>query len=63
MTRNDYYFGDNHDLNKTLLAALIAASSDGNTLTEDDFANYQSMRQNYSQMYNPDYTFGLSQKV
>jgi len=61
MSRSDYYFGDNHDLNATLLQGLLAASSDGNVLTEDDLAYWQSKRQNDSAARNPTYTFGFSQ--
>eukprot|EP01110_Echinostelium_bisporum_P010270 TRINITY_DN3555_c0_g2_i1.p1 TRINITY_DN3555_c0_g2~~TRINITY_DN3555_c0_g2_i1.p1 ORF type:complete len:172 (+),score=51.40 TRINITY_DN3555_c0_g2_i1:19-534(+) len=64
MTRDDLYFGDNHSLNKTLLSALIASSSDGGqTISLDDFANYQSVRQNNSKAYNPEFTFGGKQQT
>ena len=63
MTRNDFFFGDNHSLNTTLLAGLLASSSDGSVLTEDDFAYWQSVRQNSSSAANPNYTFGFKQQV
>eukprot|EP00026_Physarum_polycephalum_P015515 Phypoly_transcript_16217.p1 GENE.Phypoly_transcript_16217~~Phypoly_transcript_16217.p1 ORF type:complete len:240 (+),score=28.10 Phypoly_transcript_16217:128-847(+) len=62
MTRDDYYFGDNHSINQTLLDGLIATSKDGEVLTQDDFAQWQSLRHKDSAARNPTYTFGFKQK-
>lgn len=63
MTRDDYYFGNNYAINVSLLSDLLSASSDDNVLDEDDFAYYQSVRQNSSKANNPTYTFGFEQRV
>eukprot|EP01111_Echinosteliopsis_oligospora_P018494 TRINITY_DN851_c0_g1_i1.p1 TRINITY_DN851_c0_g1~~TRINITY_DN851_c0_g1_i1.p1 ORF type:complete len:261 (+),score=72.41 TRINITY_DN851_c0_g1_i1:27-785(+) len=63
MTRLDFYFGDNHDLNQDLFEGLLASSTDGVVVTEDDFAAWQSHRQADSRLSNPTFTFGLKQET
>lgn len=63
MSRLDFYFGDNHDLNQGLFQSLMNCSSDGVVITEDDIAAYQSQRQQNSQSTNPTFTFGLAQQT
>jgi len=63
MTRLDFYFGDNYDLNQGLYAGLLSASADGVVLTSDDFAAYQSRRRNDSLHNNPTFTNGAKQKL
>eukprot|EP00026_Physarum_polycephalum_P014794 Phypoly_transcript_15349.p1 GENE.Phypoly_transcript_15349~~Phypoly_transcript_15349.p1 ORF type:complete len:246 (-),score=38.72 Phypoly_transcript_15349:84-821(-) len=63
MTRDDTYFGNNHSINQTLVAGLLATSKDGATLTQDDFAEWQSVRHADSAARNPTYTFGLKQRT
>lgn len=63
MTRKDFYFGNQNDLDLALYAGLVNSSTDGAAISLDDFAKYQSVRQNHSNQFNPTYTFGPTQQV
>lgn len=63
MTRLDFYFGDNHDLNQDLYSGLLSASTDGVVLTKEDFAAYQLRRLDDSVHNNPTFKHGVSQKL
>ena len=62
-TRMDAFLGSNYQLNKDLLDGLVKSSSDGKFLTLQDYAHYQVKRQNSSIHDNPEFNFGLNQKV
>lgn len=61
--RNDFYFGDNWSINKTLLDQLISLSSDRETISYDDLARFRVLRYRDSKANNPTFNFGPTQDV
>ncbi|KAH8722836.1 Chloroperoxidase [Phaeosphaeriaceae sp. PMI808] len=57
-TRNDRQVAENININMTLYETLISYSSDGETLSLEDMAEFHHLRHNMSKAENPFFTFG-----
>ncbi|CAI6332246.1 unnamed protein product [Periconia digitata] len=57
-TRNDRQVGENVNINMTLYETLVSYSSDGETLSLEDMAEFHHLRHNMSKAENPFFVFG-----
>ena len=57
LTRLDHAQGDNHSLQQRLLADLLASSSNGKTITFDDFVDLRRRRYEQQKRDNPNLFF------
>ncbi|KAI8619731.1 lipoxygenase [Chytriomyces sp. MP71] len=63
LTRNDAYFGDNVNVVPGFVEALIAESTDGDVVSEDDLIRHRLKRYNDSKARNPELSFNLQQTI
>ncbi|KAJ3066859.1 Hydroperoxide isomerase aloxe3 [Podochytrium sp. JEL0797] len=63
LSRQDFAFGDNHSVSPALVDALIASSTDGESVTADDLVQYRLRRYWDSKKKNKSLLFGPTQLV